>query len=310
MAIRTCLVLFNIGTFAGGDVGRIFDIAREADAAGVDTISVVDHVAMGREAYEQAAAGVGNYPLGKTVTPHPGGELIYEAMCFLTAIAMITKRIRLSHSVLIAPLRSVPLLAKQAATVDQFSGGRLEMALGAGWQQAEFVASNVSFDARFRILEEQVEAMRLLWTEAPASYAGKYVQFKELWGAPWPMQKKLPVWLGLKPTEHSAPRLARLADGWIPDMSTPDIVRAGIDRIRHEAKKIGRDLTGYGFRGSPQPVKRADGSYDVKATMATFPKLIEAGLTEISMGTTRTILTEDDLSQALKGLAELKKAYA
>lgn len=303
MPINTCLVLFNPATFTGNNVGRMFDIAREADALGIDKISVFDHVAMesGPEAEAESL---------KTGIPHEAEEAIYEPMCFLSAIAAVTKQIRLTHSILIGPLRSAILLAKQAATIDQFSGGRMELALGAGWQEAEYAASNVRFDRRFTILEEQTEACRLLWRQGGATFDGKFVNFKNLWSVPFPVQPSIPIWYGIGISDRNVKRIARYADGWLPHLAGLDYLRDGLDRIRFEAKAIGRDLSDFGVRGSPPPVHREDGSYDLDATLAQCPELIEAGMTEIALATCHTVTNEDELARGMKQLIELKQVYA
>ena len=306
-APRVGITFYNITTFLKGSGKEVLEFAREIDAKGIDVISVVDHVAIANATYEKAAAGEGDYPLGKEVTPGPPDEPIFEAMCLLSAIGAVTKNATLSMYILVGPLRSSVLLAKQAATIDVLSGGRLELALGAGWQAEEFRASNVPFVGRFGILEEQIDICRKLWREAPVSYAGRHTSFDGIWSFPQPLRKEIFTWLGLKATERNSARIARLADGWIPDYSTVEILEEGMDRIRHECRKIGRDPTGFPVRSSPSNAFDAEGNYDLDAALATAPGLLAAGATEFTLNVTSGINDEAALWKAVEYLTDLKR---
>src|SRR5262245_900183 len=115
----------NFGAFfAPGEWHRFVDLARAAEDAGVDRIVVVDHVVMGTHT---DAYSWGTFPT-------PPESPWFEPMTMLAAIASATRRIRLATGILIAPLRPAALLAKQAATLDVISGGRLDLGVGTGWQ--------------------------------------------------------------------------------------------------------------------------------------------------------------------------------
>ncbi len=127
--------LANFGaTFASGEWARFLDLGRAADDAGIDRVVLVDHVVMGPHTE--------NYAWGKFPVPPDAPWL--EPLTMLSAIAAVTSRVRLATGILIAPLRPAALLAKQVATLDQLSGGRVDLGVGTGWQREEYDAEGLS----------------------------------------------------------------------------------------------------------------------------------------------------------------------
>ena len=126
----------------------------------------------------------------------------------------MTERARLGVSVLIATVRPAALLAKQVATLDSLSEGRTVMGFGVGWQEAEYTATNMPFDARFGRMEETVAACRELWTNAPATFQGRDFAFENYHSLPLPIQPRIPVLFGFGPSRRNFDRIARVADGW------------------------------------------------------------------------------------------------
>jgi len=208
-SLKTGISLYRIGQLVGGDTVRALDIVRQADRGGIDIASVSDHVVLATDARD-------TYPLGPENFRGSLDDLWYEPLTFLSVIAGTTEQIRLSTNILIAPLRPGVLLAKTLATLDALSGGRVETVFGAGWLRQEFEACGMPFDGRFTHIEEQIEVCRLLWSQAPASYSGKFITFKDIWSFPRPAQSMVPIWLGIRPTERNCVRMGRLADGWLP----------------------------------------------------------------------------------------------
>ena len=153
---RIAISLTSIEHLTGGDISSVLDFARKADAAGVDQLTVSEHVAMGRD--------VSGYPYG--AYPSTADADWYEPVAMLSAMAAVTQQARLSSSILIAPLRPAVLLAKQLATVDHLSNGRLEIGIGTGWQKAEYDGCGVPFEGRTALLEEQVRANMQVFNDA------------------------------------------------------------------------------------------------------------------------------------------------
>ena len=142
--------LANYGsTFGAGEWRRLVDLGRAADDAGVDRIVVVDHVVMGEHTE--------NYAWGKF--PVPPDAPWFEPLTMLTAIAAVTARVRLATGILIVPLRPAALLAKQVATLDQLSGGRVDLGVGTGWQREEYDAQGLPFERRGQLLTIHAEAL-------------------------------------------------------------------------------------------------------------------------------------------------------
>ena len=150
----------NFGAFYARDEWhRFIDLARAAAAAGVDRVVVVDHVVMG--------PNTDAYSWGKFPTPADAPWL--EPLTVLAAMAAVTTRIRLATGILIAPLRPAVLLAKQAATLDVLSQGRLDLGVGTGWQREEYDAEGLDFAARGQLLTDTIAACRALWRDTPAA---------------------------------------------------------------------------------------------------------------------------------------------
>src|SRR4029453_9508307 len=166
-SVRLSVNLPTFGTFLGEDLHRVVEVARSCEDAGWDEVTVSDHVVMGPD--------VTLYPWGRFPTPPDGPWL--EPLVVLAAVGGATARVGLHTSILVAPLRPAALLAKQAATLDVVSGGRLSLGVGTGWQEAEFAAVGLDFAARGRLLDETIGACRALGTTMPAAYAGQTARF-------------------------------------------------------------------------------------------------------------------------------------
>jgi alkanesulfonate monooxygenase SsuD/methylene tetrahydromethanopterin reductase-like flavin-dependent oxidoreductase (luciferase family) len=186
----------------------LVDWARAAEDAGFSTLGTI----------------------GRLVYPN------YEELIALSAAAAVTSRIRLTTSVLLAPLYSNPaLLAKQAASLDRLSGGRLVLGLGLGGREDDFTASGLSMHGRGHRLEEQLAMMKRVWSGEEFGTAGGI--------GPEPARPGGPEIILGGATEASFRRVARLADGWIMGGGTPDMFAqgaAGVDQAWQEAGRPGR----------------------------------------------------------------------
>lgn len=267
------LGLPTFGTAAPADGWRtVLDLARTVEDAGVDRVIVPDHVVNGPD--------VADYPWGRFPTGPDGHWL--EPLAVLTGIAAVTSTLRLGTGVLIAPLRPAPFLAKQVATLDQLSGGRVDLGVGTGWQRAEFEAFGIDFAARGRLLTETMAACRALWTGAPASYASGTVSFTDICCSPPPAQHRLPVWFSGTLHARNVARIVELGDGWIPIMgSTTDDVRAGVATLTAAFVDVGRDPAELRVRHALAVARDADGRPDLAATMAAVPVMVDAGATDV-----------------------------
>ena len=297
--IKIAISVFGLQNLYGGDFAGIIEVARIADRKGIDQINVVDHVIMSEE--------TGKYPYGRF--PAAPSYPWYEPVTVLAAVAGATERIRLSTGVIISPLRPAVLLAKQIATLDVLSRGRVEIGLGTGWQKQEYDACGVPWERRFTRMWEQVAVCKELWSKAPVSFAGETVSFTQLYSTPFPVQKHLPLWFGVAPTERNIQRIAEVGDGWLPMERDPAKLREPIAKLRAAFQARGRDPQTLTVRTGLRPVFRADRSADLDATLAQIPAVLEVGVNVIDFGLTVFCKEAKDVQPFLERIAAIKAKY-
>jgi alkanesulfonate monooxygenase SsuD/methylene tetrahydromethanopterin reductase-like flavin-dependent oxidoreductase (luciferase family) len=216
-------------TVPGTEGRTLIDWARHAEEAGFSTLGTI----------------------GRLVYPN------YEELIALSAAAAVTSQIRLTTGVLLAPLyTNSALFAKQAASLDRLSGGRLVLGLGLGGRDDDFAASGVSTQGRGHRLEEQVAMMKRVWAGEEFGYAGGI--------GPEPARRGGPEIILGGSTEATFRRVARLADGWIMGGGTPDMfaqAAAGVDQAWQDADRAGRPrkLTLAYFGLGPEARSQAEG---------------------------------------------------
>lgn len=290
--------LLNVQNFFDGDQKGVARAAADAEEAGVDFVSITDHVVMGEQ--------LGDYPYGSF--PLPLTAPWYEPVVTLAAIAALTEKIRLHTAILISPLRPAVLLAKQIATLDDLSGGRVRIGFGVGWQRAEYDSCGVAWEDRFSLMDEQVQVCRTLWGEAPASHHGRHVNFDRLHQRPWPKQgSDLPIWFGLAPSDRHLRRIAELGDGWIPMDQNLDTLAPNIAKLKEAVARAGRPRDAVGIRIVPRMRKGADGTLDLEATLAQIPDYVKAGATEVEVHPSAFCRSAADLKPFFRTLAQAKR---
>ncbi|MCB1745527.1 MAG: LLM class flavin-dependent oxidoreductase [Gammaproteobacteria bacterium] len=165
-----------------------------------------------------------------------------ESLSALAALAGCTERIKFGMNAIVAPLRDPLVLAKQCATIDYLSNGRLLPMFGVGYPKAaEWGATGRSSDHRGSIANEMFELIDRLWREEKVTYEGKYFQYRDATIAPRPVQQPLPLWIGGN-SQAAIKRTARLGTGWIGGIASPDDVRTVIAGIKAEAARLGRHI--------------------------------------------------------------------
>ena len=192
----------------------VLTTAREAEALGFDSVWTTDHVLMAAD------------------QPEPYGTIL-EAFTTLTYVAAVTERVRLGTSVIVLPQREPVLVAKQAATLDVLSNGRVILGVGVGWNEREFGFLGASFNDRGRRLDEYIQALRVLWS-APDPRICRSV--RALWGSQLPAADRSepggpPIWLG-GGSRAALRRAATLCDGWHAVGTSVDEFAAGMSTIR------------------------------------------------------------------------------
>jgi probable F420-dependent oxidoreductase len=177
-----------------------------------------------------------------------------EPVALLSALAGVTRTIKLGTMVLVLPLRNPAYFAKEWATLDVLSGGRTILGVGVGWHEEEFALMRVPYQQRGRRMDEMLEAVTALWTGSNITYQGKYYQFKNLTIDPKPVQRPHPaIWIGggTQPFEKVygqtvsnidpvLRRIAKYARTWVPHSS------ATADMVRSDWQKIQRFMGDYG----------------------------------------------------------------
>jgi probable F420-dependent oxidoreductase len=165
-----------------------------------------------------------------------------EVMTTLAAIGARTTRLKFGPSVVVLPYRTPVVAAKEMATVDWLSQGRLFPAVGVGVElPREFEASGVAFAQRGRRTDEAIRVIRMLWTQDEVTFQGEFYKLDRISVFPKPWQSPPPIWIGGK-SEAAMRRTARLGDGWIPSFITPDEMRAGIQKVQDLSAAEGRQV--------------------------------------------------------------------
>lgn len=273
---------FLLTTYAAEDPhgwGHLFDRARAADLAGVDRLMVSDHVVFGEHLDAYARPETGGVEGGRQPTGPDGHWL--EPLTVLTAVAAQTDRVRLGTYILLAALRRPAVLAKQVASLDVLSAGRVDLGVGIGWQREEYEAAGLDFGARGRLLDHTLEVCRTLWCDERASFSSPELAFDGIHAMPKPVQAGgLPVWVSGRCNPAVARRLARFGRGWIAwgdDAADP---LASIPRMRAEVERAGGDRDFGVLVPLPLP-RRDDGGPDLAAGSDRLAEYTAAGVTDV-----------------------------
>ena len=217
--------------------------------------------------------------------PYSHLDMFHEPFVLFGFLAGLTKRIELVTGIIILPQRQTVLVAKQAAALDVLSKGRLRLGIGIGWNAVEYEALGEDFKNRGRRSEEQIDVLRKLWTQQLVTYNGEWHKITDAGISPLPVQRPIPIWFG-GTDERALCRLARLGDGWFPQMGPDEKCQAAIEKIRAYAKEAGRDPDQIGIEGRMH--------YD-KGSAETWVKELEAwkklGATHVSLNTMKAGLT-------------------
>ena len=222
----------NTGPFADGPAAVA--MAQAAEAAGFESLWTVEHVVVPsgyRSEYPYD-------PSGKM----PGGEefAIPDPLVWLSVVAGATSTIRLGTGILIVPQRNPVVLAKEVATLDHMSGGRVELGIGVGWLEEEFDAIGVPFAERGKRTDDNIAAMRALWSETKASHHSEFTTFDDCISLPHPVDGAVPIHVGGH-TDIAARRAGRLGDGFFPGRGEPEELQRLMGVARRSAEDHGRD---------------------------------------------------------------------
>jgi probable F420-dependent oxidoreductase len=192
------------------DPAAIRDYAQTVEALGYSHVLAYDHV-----------LGANPDRPGGWQGPYTYQSSFQEPFLLFSFMAAVTTSLEFATGVIILPQRQTALVAKQAATLDVLSGGRLRVGIGIGWNEVEYVALNENFHNRGKRAEEQVALLQRLWTEPLVVFEGKYHTVPDAGLNPLPVQRPIPIWFG-----GHAPavmrRIARWGAGWMPNRRLVD----------------------------------------------------------------------------------------
>ncbi len=225
------VILPNSGAFA--DPGAMLAVAEAAEAMEYAALWTADHLVLPIESST-------TYPYFRQAKirlepTHP----FLEPLIALAGVATRTRRIGLGISVYLAALRHPLVVAKQVASLDQLSGGRVLLGVGAGWIPEEYETLGIPFGERGRVLDEHIQAMRTLWRDEKPRYAGQHYRFDNIGFEPKPVRRDVPIWVGGN-SRAARRRAARLGDGWhVIDVSMREL-EAGIAELARECRAVGR----------------------------------------------------------------------
>ena len=247
--------------------GAVLELARAIEDVGYDEIDMFDHVTVG-------------LPIpGRSEARHAVPELL-EPLVTLGAISAVTERIGLGTGVLVLPQRQPALVAKQVATLDVLSGGRVRLGVGVGWQRSEYESLGVPFEERGRRIDEAITLMRRYWTEPSVSFHGQFYRAEAMGMDPKPVQPGgPPLWIG-GDSEAALRRVGRLGDGWMAMADSDEAVLSAPEKlatIRAAAETAGRDPAAIGLQA------RLSDPLDLESLTRRVTGLRAAGFTWVTV---------------------------
>jgi probable F420-dependent oxidoreductase len=227
------LMYANGGPFAYPQM--LTHLAQTAERVGVESLWTVEHVVI-------PVGYKSTYPYDPSgKIPMPAQMPIPDPLSWLAYTAAVTKTIKLATGILILPQRHPLYVAKEVASLDVLSNGRVILGIGVGWLEEEFQALGIPFEERAGRTAEAVRAMRTLWKDEAQPFKGKYYAWGAVESHPKPVQKPgVPIVVGGH-TELAARRAARYGDGFFPGVADDEKLTWLLGVMRDECKKIGRD---------------------------------------------------------------------
>ena len=223
---------FGLMMFATDYAIRPDDLAREAEARGFESVWFPEHT---------------HIPASRR-SPWPGGPDLpkeywhtHDLFVALAMAAAATTRLKIGSGICLIIERDPITTAKEVASLDMLSNGRLLFGIGGGWNAEEMENHGTDFKARWKIMRERIAAMKQIWTQDAAEYHGTYVNFDPIWSWPKPVQKPHPPILLGGHTPFILDRVVEFCDGWMPIGIRAGNIVEGIKDLRQRAEKAGRD---------------------------------------------------------------------
>jgi probable F420-dependent oxidoreductase len=274
-------------TEIGVDPAGIRRYVTAVESAGFDHLAIYDHV-------------LGASPRSNLNGPYTLDDQFHEVLVLYGYVAAITSRIELATEILVLPQRQTALVAKQAAQIDLLSGGRLRLGVGIGWNWVEYEALGMNFRGRGRMLEEQIELLRELWSKPEVAFKGRAHTVSAAGLNPMP-RRRIPIWIGAT-ADVGLKRAARVADGWQSELGLGPELEDNLVRLRRYLVEEERDPVAFGISGEVEL-----GRSDVEQTLHDVERWAALGATHLSLTTMGHGLTGPD--DHLAPLMEFKRAW-
>ena len=217
------------------DVENIRTFMLEVEAMGYDYVLAYDHILGANPEREYELTGSYTYE-----------TQFHEIFSLFSYASGITTKLEFATGILILPQRQTALVAKQAAQVDLFSGGRLRLGIGVGWNQVELEGMGEDFSTRGRRSAEQVEVMKLLWQNELVRYEGEFHKLDDVGINPLPIQHPIPVWFGGS-ADAVLKRMAKLGDGWMTSTMPIEGVKPRLEKLHEYLRAEERDPANFGI---------------------------------------------------------------
>jgi probable F420-dependent oxidoreductase len=271
---------------AQADPIALRDMAQTLDGAGFDYVTTAGHLLCAPpDSYTER-------PLPTYVGP------FREPFVFFAYLAAVTQRLAFRTNILILPLFPTALVAKQAAELSLLSGGRFQLGVGINWNQAEYDALGQDFKTRGRRLEEQIVVLKRLWTEPFVSFEGRFHKLSGV-GLNQLPQQPIPVWIGCAPEEALLRRVARVVDGWLPQVDPVE----PLARLRRYLMEAGRNPGSCGVTW--RLVAGPDGP---KSWVQTVRQMESIGVTDVTIGTPTGVTGAPSLQRIIEASRALAAA--
>jgi probable F420-dependent oxidoreductase len=259
----------------GIDGAAALEVCRRAEAAGFESLWGGEHVVLPTSIESRYPYTADGRIPATPDTPIP------DPLIWLAFAAAAAPSMRLGTCILIVPQRNPLVLAKELATLDQLSGGRVELGLGVGWMKEEFDALGVPWERRGARTDEYVAAMRALWSGPHVEFHGEFVDFSPVTCSPRPVQPSIPILVG-GDTEAAVQRAGRLADGYFPGEGDVDRLAGLIARVREATERAGRDpasieINAMFVQQLADPVAGAEQLAELGVGRAMVPAFVFAG---------------------------------
>ncbi len=252
----------------GNDPQAIRDLAQTAEGLGFTHVLAYEHV-----------LGVDPNRQKDWNRPYDFKSSFQSPLLLFSYMAAITEKLGFITGILILPQRQTALVAKQAATLDVLSGGRLRLGIGIGWNKHEYVALGENFNNRGRRIEEQVSILRQLWTQPLVEFSGRWHTIPNAGINPLPVQRPIPIWFGGN-ADPVLKRAATIGDGWIPNYRRIEDAQPTLKRIEDYLELAGRKKSSFGLEAR---IRFEDGN--PKTWEGSIHSWREAGATHISFNT-------------------------